>query len=235
MVSVAVFGVDQLSGKFPVDVDGTLSFPLLGPIPAAGLTARELETEIAAHLKARGFFTTVPQITVDLQQTPNRRVTVTGAVRTPGIIQYAGEITLLDALVRAGNASGEAGDDVIVVRSSSVAGSASEVPSEVATVSLSGLQGTDVAAHNVTLQDGDLVIVQKALSVFISGYVRSPGAYRVERGTTVLQALALAGGLSERGTNRGLRILRNKEELDDVTLETIVEPGDTVVVRASPW
>jgi polysaccharide export outer membrane protein len=83
------------------------------------------------------------------------------------------------------------------------------------------------------LNDGDLVIVQKALSIYISGHVRSPGAYRVETGATVLQALALAGGVSVRGSTRGIRIIRNKEDVDDVKLDTVVEPGDTIIVRAS--
>lgn len=238
VVTVSVFNVEQLSGKFPVDVDGSMNFPLLGTLPVAGMTTRELEIDLAERLVSGGFFTKPPQITVELSQNPNKRVTVTGAVRNPGLLQYAGEITVLEALVRAGNATSEAGNTVLIVRGATRDPAASpdaavEDGNQVITVNLSELQGGDVAAHNVTLEDGDLIIVQRALSVYISGYVRSPGAYRVESGTTVLQALALAGGVTERGTTRGIRILRNKEYVKDVTLDTVVEPGDTIMVRAS--
>ncbi len=240
VVMVTVFSVAQLSGKFPVDVDGSMNFPLVGMIRAAGLTTRELEIELGERLVRGGFFTVTPQITVELSQNPNKRVTVTGAIRSAGLIQYAGELTVLDAIVRAGSTTAEASDEVLIVRGTQqpehVTGGGPVTPDavqeQVISVNLRELQGGNVSAHNLLLEDGDLVIVQRALSVYISGQVRSPGAYRIESGATVLQALALAGGVSERGSTRGIRILRNKEELKDVDLETIVEPGDTIVVRA---
>ncbi|MGE0702684.1 MAG: polysaccharide biosynthesis/export family protein [Vicinamibacterales bacterium] len=237
-VAVAVFGVERLTGKFPVEVDGSMNYPLLGPVQVAGLTTREVEAELGRRLTEGGFFTVTPQITVDLEQTPNKRVTVTGAVRSGGQIMFAGELTLLDAIVRAGSPTPEAGDEALVVRQGGLtdgATGAEHDASNVITVNLRELQSGNVAEHNVTLHDGDLVIVQRAQSVYVSGQVRSPGAVRIETGATVLQVLALAGGLNERGTNRGLRILRNKEEVEDVTLETVVRPGDTIIVRASPW
>lgn len=236
-VTVAVFGVERLSGKFPVEVDGSLNYPLLGSIKVAGLTTRDLEVELGRRLTEGGFFTITPQITVALEQTPNKRVTVTGAVRTAGQIMFAGELTVLDAIVRAGSPTAEAGDEAIVVRNplgTGVAGVPDEANS-VITVNLRQLQSGNVAEHNVTLRDGDLIIVQRAQSVFVSGQVRSPGAVRVDTGTTVLQVLALAGGLNERGTNRGLRIQRNGKYVEDVNLDTVVLPGDTLIVRASPW
>jgi polysaccharide export outer membrane protein len=236
-VAVSVYGVERLTGKFPIDVGGTLNFPLLGPLKAAGLTTRELEIELGRLLTEGGFFTVTPQITVTLEQTPNKRVTVTGAVRSAGQIMYAGELTVLDAIVRAGSTTIEAGDEAIVVRNPQGIGAtgAGNESHGVITVNLRELQSGNVAEHNVVLQDGDLVVVQRAQSVFVSGQVRSPGAVRVETGTTVLQVLALAGGVNERGTTRGLRIQRDGKYVEDVTLDTVVLPGDTLIVRASPW
>lgn len=246
-VTVAVFGVERLSGQFPVDVDGSLNYPLLGPIRVAGLTPRALEADLSRRLIEGGYFTTAPQITVALEQTPNKRVTVTGAVRQAGQILYAGELTLLDALVRAGSATAEAGEEALVVRAPRVAPDGGLVPGDpgdpgddeglngVITVNLRELQSGNVAAHNITLHDGDLVIVQRAQSVYVSGQVRSPGAVRIEAGATVLQVLALAGGLNDRGTTRGIRILRNAEYVEHVDMQTVVRPGDTIIVRASPW
>jgi polysaccharide export outer membrane protein len=85
----------------------------------------------------------------------------------------------------------------------------------------------------VQLQDGDTINVPKAQSVFVTGQVKSSGAYAVERGTTVLQVVSLAGGLTDRGADGRIRILRTvngkKVELK-AKLTDIVEPGDTIVV-----
>ena len=89
--------------------------------------------------------------------------------------------------------------------------------------------------RNLGLQDGDQVVVPRAQQVFISGQVRSPGAYNVPSGSTVMQAIILAGGLTDRGTYRGVKILRDGKEVKSVKNETPVRPGDTIVVKASAF
>jgi polysaccharide export outer membrane protein len=88
-------------------------------------------------------------------------------------------------------------------------------------------------ALNITLQDGDTVNVPKAQSVFVTGQVKQPGAYAVDRGTTVLQVLSLAGGLTDRGADSRIKIQRMvKGKLKEIKakLTDPVEPGDTVIV-----
>ena len=92
------------------------------------------------------------------------------------------------------------------------------------------------ATDNIALQDGDHVRVSKGQLVTITGQVRSPGAYAATAGMTVRQALALAGDVTEKGTHRGLKILRKvagkaePQEIKNVKLEDIVQPGDTIIV-----
>ena len=84
------------------------------------------------------------------------------------------------------------------------------------------------------LQDGDTIYVPKAETFFVTGHVRSPGSFVWERGITVLQAISLAGGLTDRGSNRGIRLLRivdGEQEEVSVSLSDPVQPGDTVVIR----
>jgi polysaccharide export outer membrane protein len=107
--------------------------------------------------------------------------------------------------------------------------------SSVIEVSRADLESGRLAEHNVTLQDGDQIVVPRAQQVFISGQVRSPGGYTIQSGTTVLQALTLAGGLTDRGTMRGLKILRDGKEVKSVKADTMVRPGDTIIVRASAF
>jgi polysaccharide export outer membrane protein len=235
-VTVTVFNAPDLSGKFVLDADGVLVHPLLGPLRAAGLTARQLEALVATKLKEADYHRN-PRVTVDLQQVPTKSVTVTGEVRQQGPIAYAGEITLFDALVRAGMATSEAGEDILIVRPAAEP-AAPDAEEQLLTANLRELISGNLAAHNIDLQDGDLVIVQRAEQVIITGHVNRPGAYTIPPGLTVRGALALAGDITEKGTTRGLRILRrvpgrdDPEELD-AKLSDEVRPGDTIIVRKS--
>jgi polysaccharide export outer membrane protein len=88
-------------------------------------------------------------------------------------------------------------------------------------------------SNNVALRDGDTVFVPKAEPFFVTGQVRSPGSYPLQKGMTVLQALSVAGGVTDRGTTRRMKLIRmadgKKKELS-VELTDLVQPGDTIIV-----
>ena len=96
-------------------------------------------------------------------------------------------------------------------------------------VNLRDLQAGALSA-NVTIRDGDTIFVPRAERFYVTGQVRSPGAYAFELNLTVLQAISLAGGPTDRGSNRRLRIIRQQKEFD-AKLTDIVQPGDTIIVR----
>jgi len=107
-----------------------------------------------------------------------------------------------------------------------------ETGSEVSRINWKDLQlgkGTDVA-----LMDGDIINVSTAPMFFITGEVRNGGPFVLEPGTTIQQAIAMAGGLSERGSDRGITVTRlvNGKNTDvKVTLEDTVQPNDTITIR----
>lgn len=231
VLTVTVFGEPELSGKYTVEQDGTFTFPQLGRIKGGGSTLRGLEQELKRQL-ADGFLKN-PQVAVAVETYRSQRILVIGEVRSPGEYQLTGEMTLLAALARAGSTTATASREVIVVRAPRTrAAGAPDTEPDVLRVDLGELQGGNMSL-NVPLQDGDTINVPKAQSVFVTGQVKSSGAYAVERGTTVLQALSLAGGLTDRGADGRIRILRTvngkKVELK-AKLTDIVEPGDTIVV-----
>jgi len=232
-IKIIVWGVDQLSGTFLVDMRGEFEFPHVGRLKAAGLTPRELGDLISRSVVEKALLTSAPQVIVDLEQKPNKRVTVTGAVRVPGEVAFAGSLKLFDALVRVGMTGPDAADEVLVIRPA--ADDAAD--DTIMTVNLRELTGGNLSEFDIALQDGDRIIVPEAEKVFIDGYVRSPGAYSVPTGATVRQALTLAGGITERGSNKGIRILRRVEgedepqELKGVELDVVVQPGDTIIIR----
>jgi polysaccharide export outer membrane protein len=231
VVTIAVFGEPDLSGKFTVEQDGTFTFPLIGRVTAGGITLRQFEQELKKQL-ADGFLKN-PQVNVAIETYRSQRILVMGEVRSPGEYQLSGDTTLLAALARAGSTTPAAGRDALIVRANRHPSANSEAgDAEIIRVDLTDLQAGNVAL-NVSLQDGDTVNVPKALSVFVSGQVKTSGAYAVQPGTTVLQILSLAGGLTERGADSRIRIQRIVDgKMKDIKakLTDIVQPGDTVIV-----
>jgi polysaccharide biosynthesis/export protein len=236
-VHITVLGEEDLSRKYTIEQDGTFTFPLIGRVTAKGLTLRELEAELKKQLAA-GYLRN-PQVQVAIEDFKSQRITVWGQVNQPAEYPFTGDMSLLTALARAGGVTPAAGREVLIIRASQkrpADGTAAEP--EMVRVDLAELQAGNMAL-NVPLQNGDTVNVPKAQQAFVSGHVKSPGGYPVEPGMTVLQVLSLAGGVSERGSDKRISILRTvdgkKKELKGVKLTDVVEPGDTIVVGPRLW
>jgi polysaccharide export outer membrane protein len=230
VLTVTVFGESELTGKYTVEQDGTFTFPQIGRVKAGGMTLRGLEQELKAKL-ADGFLKN-PQVAVAIENYRSQRILVIGEVRTPGEYQLNGEMTLLSALARAGSTTPMAGREATIVRPRRNV-KPGEEPSEIIKIDLTALQAGNMTL-NMSLQDGDTVNVPKAQSVFVTGQVKSPGAYAAEPGATVLQLLSLAGGLTDRGSDNRIRIQRieNGKQIDvSAKLTDVVKPGDTIIVR----
>ena len=234
VLTITVYDQADLSGKFTVDADGTLTFPLIGRVKAGGLTLRDLEEDLRKKL-ADGYLRN-PQVSVSMEQYRSQRIFVMGEVRSPGAYQLTGDMTIIEAIARAGSTTPQAADEVMIVRprEGAVDGPvlAADDDSEVIRINLREIQ-EGALSKNVALLDGDTLVVQKARSVYVFGQVRAPGAYPVDKDTTVLQALSLAGGVTDRGSTGRIKIVRTvdgKKKEIKVKLTDIVEPGDTVIV-----
>lgn len=234
VLAVQVFDQADLGGKYTVDTDGTFSFPLIGRVTAGGMTLRKLEGELTRRL-ADGYFKN-PQVSVGVEEYRSRRLYVMGEVRTPGPVPLTGEMTLIEALARAGSTLPSASGEIAIVRAQR--GSAGPT--------LPGASTGDAIVHaairdlesgtlkqNIELRDGDTIFVPRAETAFVFGEVRSPGAFPIQKDTTVLQALSLAGGVTEHGALNRIKAVRlvNGQRTDvKVELSDIVKPGDTIIV-----
>jgi polysaccharide export outer membrane protein len=237
VLSIQVWNQPSLSGKFMVDPDGTLNFPLVGRIAAGGLSVSQVGSSLAKQL-AVGYVKD-PHVSVTVEQYRSRQIVVTGEVKQPGRYVLTGRSTLLETLAHAGSATPTAGSEVLVFRRAAGDAGASkpsteEAPGNVIRVDLAALEA-GVLTNNIEVLDGDTIVVPKAEVVFVFGQVRSPGSYAIRKGTTVLQALALAGGLTDRGSDRRIRIVRatangDKQERK-VTLQDLVQDGDSIIVE----
>lgn len=238
---VTMWDQTDASGKFTVEADGSFTFPYIGRIQAAGLTLRQFENEIRKRLIDGGYFKN-PQLSVAVEQYRSQRIFVVGEVRAPGAYVLTGEMTLIEALARAGSTTPAASDEALIVRPQpgaqssgpTLPGEQQAATAELIRVDLRELQ-SGTMGKNVALRDGDTLFVARAENVYVFGQVKSPGAYPLQgRDRTVLQALSLAGGVTDRGSTNRIQIIRivngEKREIK-AKLTDLVIPGDTIVVK----
>jgi polysaccharide export outer membrane protein len=234
VLTIQVFDQADLGGKYTVETDGTFSFPLIGRVKAAGMTLRAFEVDLKAKL-ADGYFRN-PQVTVGVEQYRSQRVFVMGEVRAPGPVPLTGGMTLIEALSRAGSTQPTASGEVAVVRAPQGAKGPvmpdQDSGTEVFRASIRALESGSLS-QNIELRDGDTIFVPRAETAYVFGQVKNPGGYALQKDTTVLQALSLAGGVTENGAMNRVRIVRIvagiKKEVK-VNLTDTVKPGDTIIV-----
>lgn len=219
---ITVYGQPDLTVSVAVDPDGSIKYPLLGRVETAGRTPRELEAFIGDELR-KGFVRN-PQVSVAVEIARSKRVFVVGEVTHPGWCPVWECATVTEALARTGPLLESAGSEVVVMRPGAP---------EVLRVDLNRVQSQG-SAGDLGLQPGDTVMVPRSARVFVSGQVAKPGAYAITPGTTVRQAISLAGGFARRAVRGHVRILRpaeNRVEELRASLEHEVKAGDTVVVE----
>jgi polysaccharide export outer membrane protein len=215
------------SATFQVDADGTITYPYIGKVKVQGMLPGDIGKVLGDKLLEAKIVSKAPDISVGLAQTATKEVQVSGAVRSPGSYQYAGRLTVSQALLKAQMFAPEAGAQVLLLRGGDPA-----TGSDDQSVTLSRREIEDGGpAANVTLNDGDKLIVPSALKVTIGGYVRTPSQYVIEPNTTLRQALILAGGATEMAALNRIEVQRNGKKLQNVDLDkTIIQPGDTILV-----
>jgi polysaccharide export outer membrane protein len=196
----------------------------------SGLTPAGAAARIAAQLK-QGKFMKDPQVSVSVLQVRSRQVSVLGHVGRPG--RYALDdpsAKLTDILALAGGISPTGDHTVTVVaeRDGKITKREVDVPG----MYRSGDLSSDVEVHN-----GDTIFVPRAPVFYIYGEVQRAGAYRLEPDMSVMHALSVGGGLTPRGTTRGLKIHRRTPDGTlrklDVRLTDAVQADDVVYVKES--
>lgn len=236
VLTITCYDQADLSGKFTVEADGSFTYPMIGRFTAGGLTLRQVETSLKKELKDGGYFVN-PQVTVAVDQYRSQKVFIVGEVRTPGTYPLSGDMNLVEAIARAGSTLPTASGEAVIVHAGENA-SGPTMPTtddekDIVRANLRDLQ-SGVFSQNAALRDGDTIFVPRAESVYVFGQVKNPGAYPLQQqNTTVLQALSLAGGVTDRGSTGRLKIVRivtgEKKEIR-VKLIDIVQPGDTIIV-----
>lgn len=230
VIKVTVYQSPELSLELRIPASGSVSYPLLGDVTLGGLTVNQAERRLAEGL-IEGRILKQPQVSILVTQVRGSQASVLGHVIKPG--RYPLELTrtrLSDLMALAGGIASDGGDVLTVT------GTREDRPFRVQ-IDYRQLFATDDPRTNLVIQSNDVVFVDRAPQVYIYGEVQRPGALRLERGMTVLQALAAGGGLTLRGTQSGIRV--HRRDAQGVTVELVpglqglLQQGDVVFVRES--
>lgn len=230
VIRVSVYQNPDLALETRISEQGQISFPLIGTVALGGLSTPAAEQRIAKMLRDGGFVLK-PQVNVSLVQVRSAQVSILGQVGKPGrypIDQVNSKVS--EMIAAAGGVVPGAADVVTVVGTRN--GKAVKFDIDLPAILQSGKSELDAVVAN-----GDILYVDRAPMVYIYGEVQRPGAFRLERGMTVMQALAQGGGLTQRGTERGLRIHRRDANgalrVIEPKMNDMVERDDVLYVRES--
>jgi polysaccharide export outer membrane protein len=230
VMKIVVFKNPDLTTDARVSEAGTISYPLLGSVPVGGLTLSGAERKISQMLKDGGFVLN-PQVNILLTLAVSNQVAVLGEVNKPGRypIEGAGG-NLTGVLAEAGGIS-PTGSDVVIVTGLR-GGKPFRREVDVVKMSTSG-----TAADDIEMKGGDTIFVNRAPMFYIYGQVQRAGSYRIDKGMTVMQALAEGGGVTGKGSTRGIVLRRRdaqgKIKETKVSLEDEVHDQDVIYVRES--
>jgi len=207
LLEISVFGADELSRTVRVSEDGKVTLPLLGEVLVDGLTKSEVEKKLGQLLGEK--YVQNPQVTVFIREYQSKRVSVLGAVEKPGPYQLLGRQTLMQIVSEAGGLTRDAGNEIVIIR---------QLPDGSSTslrISIDDLFLKGDAKLNVPMEAGDIVNipVDKFVVVYVFGQVKNPGALQVKKSNipTLLQAIAQAGGFTDRASKGGV-IIKRKDE-----------------------
>lgn len=229
LVRVTVYDHADLVTETRVTEQGSILFPLLGEVTVAGYSANQAAGRIAKMLEAGGFLRN-PQVNLVVLEFKGQEVSVLGRVNRPGKFPLQKASRLTDVLAMAGGATADAADTLVLLSGMGASSTRREID-------LIGLLRQGNPQLNVVITNDDVLYIPREPRFYIYGEVQRPGAFRLERNMSMVQALSLGGGLTQRGTQKGIRILRrdasNAMREINASLGDLLQPDDVIFVRES--
>ena len=243
LLEITLFNVPETGSKMTprkveirVHQEGKITLPLIGDIPVAGLTTSGVEQLLRERFNE---YVYNPQVGVHVKEYRSQRISVVGAVRNPGVYQLTGPKTFIDLLAMSGGLNEQGGGVMHVYRQESEG-------RHVYVVDLFALVDHPEAV-NMPVQPGDVINVPQAGTFFVDGSVGRPGSYPLPRSRTLTQALATAGGVTERLADYSSIVVFRRQNsaepqripinLNDVlagrATDPLIEADDVIIVPTS--
>jgi polysaccharide export outer membrane protein len=222
-ISIKVVNQPDMDTSTRVETDGTISFPYIGRIRAAGLSEDQLSHAIERQLASRQIVTD-PHVLVDIT-TFGTQASVQGQVGVAGVYTLDRPTNLTQLLSRAGGLRDAALGGTLSVR---------HAGGRIQKFDSKEVQEGRGPGANLRIANNDEVFVDLAPFYYIYGYVGRTGEFPLVRPITVQQAISIGGGLAVLGSDWRIKIKRkqgNGETYEvPASLDDQVEAGDTIIV-----
>ena len=218
IIEISIVGGAEGPMRVQIQSDGTILLPLIGTVQAGGKTVLQLRNLISDKLKSGGFYAT-PAVNVAVISYTSRYITVLGEVNRPGPVAIEREYRVSDILARVGGVK-DASVKIIKLRRED----GTELTLDVSSIAAGGPEDDPI------IKAGDKLYVPTAQTFYVLGQVGRPGTYPVEDGMTLRKALAVAGGLTQLGSKKKVKVIRDGEEMKKYDLDAPIEIGDVIEV-----
>lgn len=220
LLEIDAYNVEDVKKTVRVNSNGEIALPLIGIVNVKGMTTAELEKLLAQKLSK---YVQETVVNVFIKEYRSQRVSVVGAVNNPQIYAVTGQRYLIDMLMMAGGLKEESGNLCYVIRPKTMEGNVSG--SEMIIIDLEELLIKGNLKLNIPVYAGDVINVPKGGVVFIDGAVNSPGVYPLKLGTTLIQAVAMAKGVTSDSKLSEVKIFRDngkgERDIIEVDLDAI--------------
>jgi polysaccharide export outer membrane protein len=235
LLDIQVLEDSSLGGQARVRENGTIDLPHVGAVPVAGSTATQAARVIQEALER---YLQRASVRVEVLEFRSRPISILGAVHRPGNLPFSGRWTLLEALTEAGGLTENRGDTIYVLRR------AENGLSDQLAIDIEDLYLRADPTVNIPVFANDLINIPPAVNVtvFCTGEVRNSGAqvFKSTDEITLVTAIARAGGLNERASNKIMVkrrdrefLLNYKRILEGTEPDFVLEEGDVVIVKES--
>ncbi len=228
MIMLSVYDSPEFTRTVRVGPDGLIRLPILKQrVKAEGLLPAQLELAVADALMEEKLLVD-PFVTVTIMEYHSRPISVLGAVRNPITFQAAGQVTLVEALTRAGGLTDDAEGEILLSRPG-----ADKKTALVQRIPTKQLIDNNDPEYNIRLEGGEEIRVPTAPKIVVAGNVKKPGAFSVKDNSemTVMKAIAMSEGLSPYSGN--IAYLYRPDD-NKSTRDEIVIPLKKILERKSP-
>ncbi|MEW6109624.1 MAG: polysaccharide biosynthesis/export family protein [Nitrospirota bacterium] len=231
VLRITVYDHPDLTTTARVTGEGDILLPLIGQVKAGGLTISRLVEKISAML-ADGYIVE-PQVTVFIEEYRSKKAVVMGQVQNPGLFVLHGQISFLELISKAGGLTKDAGDKATIKRRANQPGN----DENRVIIDLKSLIEKGDMFLDIQIMDGDSIYIPKAGVFYATGEVKNPSAYKYEEGLTLVKAITMAGGFTDKAATGRVKIMRKRngreEIIERVKMDEPVLPDDVIVVPES--
>jgi polysaccharide export outer membrane protein len=230
VVKITVYQNPDLTVDARVSELGQVNFPLIGMMTIGGLSVSQAQALIEKRLRDGGFVLK-PQVTIQTTQIRSSQISILGQVAKPGRFPIELVGSRVSEMIAAAGGVVPGGADIVTL-----VGNRDGKPIKL-DIDLPLILQQGRADLDIPVENGDIIYVDRAPTFYMYGEVQRPGQLRIERGMTLMQALAQAGGLTARGTTRGIKVHRKDAagavQVREIKMNDPVERDDVVYVSES--